>query len=118
MNQKIIDALKKGRTDCKLKQEEVANMLNVKKNTISNYENGVSEPDIDTLAKLCNIYQIDCGELLKYAYEDPNNTTPIFTPLEKELVTKYSLLPLSERKVIDDIVDALLLKTTKPKEKE
>lgn len=43
---------------------------------------------------------------------------PDFTPLEKELITKYNLLPLSERKVIDDIVDALLLKTTKPKEKE
>lgn len=33
--------------------------------------------------------------------------------VEKDLVTKYNSLPLSERKIIDEVVDALLLKYSK-----
>lgn len=35
---------------------------------------------------------------------------PKLTSIEKDLVSKYNLLPLSERKMIDEVVDALLLK--------
>lgn len=35
------------------------------------------------------------------------------SPVEKDLVTKYNSLPLSERKIIDEVVDALLIKYSK-----
>lgn len=35
------------------------------------------------------------------------------TPMEKELVAKYNALPLSERRIIDEVVDALLLKSAR-----
>lgn len=38
---------------------------------------------------------------------------PELSPIEKDLVTKYNSLPLSERKIIDEVVDALLLKYSK-----
>lgn len=39
------------------------------------------------------------------------------SPTEKNLVTKYNLLPLSEKKIIDEIVNALLIKHSKNTDK-
>lgn len=64
MDKSLVNALKFGRRKEHLTQEDVAKQLNVKKNTISNYENGISEPDIDTFCKLCKIYKIDVSKLL------------------------------------------------------
>lgn len=47
-----------------LTQEELANMLNGKKSLVSNYENGYSTPDIDTLIKLADIFDITLDELV------------------------------------------------------
>lgn len=32
------------------------------------------------------------------------------SPIERDLISKYNSLPLSERKIIDEVVDALLVK--------
>lgn len=68
MNKYIIEKLKEGRTNAKLKQSEVAEKIGIKGNTLSNYENGVSEPDIDTFCALCDIYGIDPSRILNEAY--------------------------------------------------
>ena len=47
-----------------LTQEGLANLLNAKKSLISNYENGYSTPDIYTLIKLADIFQISLDELV------------------------------------------------------
>ena len=68
MNKYIIKKLKEGRTNASLKQSEVAKKLGVKANTLSNYENGVSEPDIDTFCALCDIYKLNPSDILGEAY--------------------------------------------------
>lgn len=68
MNKYIIEKLKEGRINAKLKQSEVAEKIGLKGNTLSNYENGVSEPDIDTFCTLCDIYNIDPSVILNEAY--------------------------------------------------
>lgn len=40
-------------------QSDVARKIGVKGNILSNYENGISEPDIDTFCALCDIYDLD-----------------------------------------------------------
>lgn len=81
MNQQLIDLLKNARLQKGLKQEEVANVLGVKKNTISNYETGKSEPDIDSFITMCNIYGIDYANAMKLAYgnnsEELSDSEPI-----------------------------------------
>lgn len=47
-----------------LTQEKLANILNGKKSLISNYENGYSTPDVLTLIKLADIFQISLDELV------------------------------------------------------
>lgn len=68
LNSFIIKKLKEGRANAKLKQSEVAEKIGIKGNTLSNYENGVSEPDIDTFCALCDIYGIDPSSILNEAY--------------------------------------------------
>ena len=47
-----------------LTQEQLANKLNGKKSLISNYENGYSTPDIYTIIKLADIFDISLDDLV------------------------------------------------------
>ena len=47
-----------------LTQEQLANLLNGKKSLVSNYENGYSTPDIDTLIRLADIFNVSLDELV------------------------------------------------------
>ena len=59
-----MDNLRELRARAGLKQETVAAALGVKQNTVSNWETGTSEPDIDTLRKLCRILNCTAAEIL------------------------------------------------------
>lgn len=47
-----------------LSQEEVANILNVSRQTISKWETDQSTPDFDKILPLCKLYEITADELL------------------------------------------------------
>lgn len=57
--------LKKARIDSGLTQENVAEKIQVSRQTISNWENEKSYPDIISVIKLSDIYGISLDELLK-----------------------------------------------------
>ena len=60
-NEKLINLRKsKG-----LSQEEMGNELKVSRQTISNWENAKTYPDIISIIKLSDLYQISLDELLK-----------------------------------------------------
>lgn len=91
MNELLVERLKEARNNKGLKQQEVADQLGIKANTISNWERGRTEPDIDTFVKLCRIYQIDCAALLSdvYAFKRVSNDISL---VEYEYIKKYRLL--------------------------
>lgn len=57
--------LKDARIQCALTQEKVAEELQVSRQTISNWENEKSYPDILSVIKLSDLYKISLDELLK-----------------------------------------------------
>lgn len=57
--------LKNARAKAKLTQESVADAIQVSRQTISNWENEKSYPDIVSVIKLSDIYQVSLDELLK-----------------------------------------------------
>lgn len=61
---KISENIKFYRKAMGLTQEKLAKLLNGKKSLISNYENGYSTPDIHTLIKLADIFQISLDEFV------------------------------------------------------
>ncbi|AIQ75881.1 helix-turn-helix transcriptional regulator [Paenibacillus sp. FSL P2-0536] len=56
--------LMEARKKSKLTQEQVMKRINVNNKTISNYENGISQPDFDTLRALCNLYEVSADWIL------------------------------------------------------
>jgi len=57
--------LKDSRTKLQLSQEEVAEKLNITRQTLSNWENNKSYPDILNIIELSNLYPISIDELIK-----------------------------------------------------
>lgn len=57
--------LKEARNRAGLKQEELAQTIGVSRQTVSNWENNRSYPDIGSLMKLSDLYGISLDELLK-----------------------------------------------------
>lgn len=62
---KIGDQLKKARLDKNLTQEEVAEKIFVSRQSISNWENNKTYPDIGNVIALSDLYEISLDELLK-----------------------------------------------------
>ncbi len=56
---------KDARANAGLTQEQVAEKIMVSRQTISNWENGKSLPDIISIMNLSDLYQISIDELLK-----------------------------------------------------
>ncbi|MDE5909815.1 MAG: XRE family transcriptional regulator [Lachnospiraceae bacterium] len=109
MNSYIIEKLKEGRVNAKLKQSEVAEMIGIKGNTLSNYENGVSEPDIDTFCALCDIYNIDPSNILNEAYGlSVQGEDFKIRPSEIEVAKKYRFISTHSpdgASVVDTVLD-------------
>ena len=66
MKTKIAENIKFYRKQMGLTQEELAEKLCGKKSLISNYENGYSTPDIYTLCRLAEIFDVTLDELVEW----------------------------------------------------
>lgn len=52
------------RIESKLSQKELANLLDVSYKTVSHWESGYTEPSIDAIKKLKNIFDVSYEDLL------------------------------------------------------
>lgn len=62
------------RKEKKLSQEEVADKLNVTRQTVSKWETNQSTPDFDKVLQLCELFGISADELLSGNKKEENNT--------------------------------------------
>ena len=65
MEHDIGSKIKAARIEKKLTQEQVAELLGVSRQTISNWENGKSYPDIISVIKMSECYDVSLDYLLK-----------------------------------------------------
>lgn len=105
MNTILLGLLKTARTAKNLTQRDVAQKLGVKDNTISNWEKGKTEPDIEIFIRLCEIYGVDFAELLEVAYRPRKNETS-FTPREQNHIKKYRVLDERGKQTVDTVLDS------------
>ena len=56
--------LKELREESNVSQKEIANVLNIKQNTYSQYENGKRQLPIDVLIKLADFYKVTTDYIL------------------------------------------------------
>lgn len=93
MNEYLISKLKEGRINKGLKQSDVTQFTGIKNTTLSNYENGITEPDIDTFLQLCELYELDYAGILAEAYGlSVQGEDFKIRPSEIEVAKKYRLI--------------------------
>jgi len=61
---KIKERLKELRTEKNLKQSQVAEEFKIPEATYSNWEQGRSEPSIDSIIMLCKFFNVSAGYLI------------------------------------------------------
>lgn len=103
------------RKKCGFTQQQVADILNLNRTTYTKYETSVSEPSLEILLKLADLYGVKPNDLLSL---EPNKmvSDPVVGPLterEKVLINDYRFLS-SEGK--EDLL-AYLKKLIKEKKK-
>ena len=84
MRKNLGEKLKEARENANLSQQDVADKLNVSRQTVSKYELNINEPDLETLKELSYLYQVDFNYLLgmdtkTYSFFAKNTINKIFT---------------------------------------
>lgn len=58
------EKLKKARKDAGYTQQQISDIIKIPQNNMSRYENGEREPDIETLGKLIDFYEVSADWIL------------------------------------------------------
>lgn len=89
--------LRELREQKKLTQKEVANILKIDRSTYGKYETGDSEPSIETIIALANIFETSIDRIVGY---EPKNK-PIISEYEYLLIQKYRKTSLEKKQIIN-----------------
>lgn len=106
------ERLKQARESKGLTQQEVADGISKKKNSISDWEVGKARPDVDVLARLCKLYKINVDSLFE-EFDDTklrHRELPLTADI-KELIECYQSCS------IEDKEELLLIARHKSKKK-
>lgn len=99
------DNIRTARINKKLNQKELAELLasrniNIGNTTISNWEKGISKPDPDTIAILCEILDVDANYILGFDNKESNNNIKDI----EVLLDAYKELSDSDKEFIKNII--------------
>lgn len=76
-----------------LTQQELADKLHVSNKVISNWERGISEPDIDSIKELSSIFNVSVGQLLDATEENKEDlNTKFYKFFKKNYMTIVQLI--------------------------
>ena len=82
----LAKTMKKLRENCGYTQQQVADALNIDRSTYTYYETAKTTPDINTIIKLCKIFNVSYSDIL----EDEGQPQQVKDYGDDELVSKYS----------------------------
>ena len=94
-----------------LTQQQVAERLNLNRTTYTKYETGASEPSIEVLKQLAEIFEVDLATLLEdYDENNPVRDTEEYGSLDAEMrnvVNGYSALSRDDREEVYRLIRQL-----------
>lgn len=91
----LMEKLKEARKKSGMRQEDVERETGINAKTISNWENGVSRPDVDSVALLCKLYKIEPNEL--FEWPDTDEKGDDWSHGEKQEIEKFKEYLRSKR---------------------
>lgn len=98
----VTERLKAARKECKLTQQQVADILHVDRSTYAYYELGTTTPSVDKLIMLAALFKTDVSWLLgddipKNVWRAPENDISLKMQIKERRITELSK---DERKLI------------------
>ena len=106
------DQIRKYRKQAGLSQKELADMMDVTRNTVINWESGKYRPDVDLFPVLCSILHISLNELFGM---NPGTQEGI-TQEEWDLIKAYRQISPLSRRITKRTVDSILEEEKKEQE--
>lgn len=94
--------LKERRKRAQLSQKELADMMQVTRNTIINWEADKSKPDYSCIPELCSILHIQLHELFHMKTEND------LTEVENRVIGNFRQLAPTSRRVVDKMISTML----------
>ena len=97
--------IKELREEYSLTQKELADKISNVQRNVSNWENGTSEPDCETIVKLADLFDVSLDELFgrdKYNKEDVSLGSEATQPL----LRTFRMLTAEQRAAILDLIKA------------
>ena len=90
----IGERIQRKRNSLNITQEQLAEMINTSKKTISNVERGENPPSVEFIVNICNVLGEDpnyyiLGEIPKDDIETYNNTLLKLSPQERKFICIY-----------------------------
>lgn len=82
-----------------MKQADLAHRLNVRQTTISNWENGKTEPDYSSLQMMASIFNVSTDYILGYSLNAKEYPSPLSVPVLGDVAAGIPI------EAIQDIVD-------------
>ena len=96
------------REEHNMKQIELAEQLNLKASAISKYEKGLTQPSIQTLIKMGEIFECSVDYLLGISSAKNPYSSDRFTPKEAEMITKFRQLSRENQIRIDERIGTII----------
>ena len=98
------NAVKEARTESKLTQEQIADMLDIDSRTISQIERGLGNPKLETLYPLIRLLNVDANTIF---YSAPKTETPKLDRLMRlvSTCTEYEAHELI--RIVNDILNIM-----------
>ena len=109
---KIGEILRYAREDLDLTQIDVMKQTGIHNKTLSGYENEVSEPDLETFAKLLTLYRLSADDVLEIPSGNGRNGWPV-SEEEKAFLREYKKLSKQQRDDLYTAVKALAQKNSR-----
>ena len=89
------DRLKKMRKERNLTQEEIGELCEVGKTTISNWENNITQPPFEIVKKLAQYFGVTIDYLLNFSQDDADNMEKLKIALKEAGMWDYSMDDMS-----------------------
>ena len=106
-NCRDVSKLRMVRVESGLSQDEVAKNLGISRDTLSKYETGELEPNVDTLVKLANMYHVS----IDYLVGKTNERVSLGNDKPSEFERRFNSLGPEEQRDLEKYMDLLEIKT-------
>ncbi len=109
--ERMLPKLKILRKEKEISQQKLADAIGMSQQSINQYENHDTEPDIQTLCRLADYFMTSVDYIVGHTdIKDPFDTTAAYhlNADEGGLITKYRALSPNERACVAQVIDTLL----------